>query len=513
MIRKLVLAALVGLVVLALAAGFLLNRLLDPQAVRVAVERQASELLAQPVRIGSIDWALALRPRVVLGDVAIGEPAAIQLQRVELTTDLRALLSKRVEGAGLVVGGSRIRLPLPFTLGAADGAGPAPAPTASASDAAASAALAIVSVDQIALRDIELLVGEKRLVVDLESSLSGRRLTVSSVRLSSERTVIQGSGELPDIGGLSGRFSLSAETLDLDELLTVAAGISASGSEAASRPTAGSSPPAAQAPLDLRIDLKAARGRALGQDFTDLSASLALTREGLQLEPVTLNLLGGRLDGRLRVDTSQPSTQVSLAADVQAMEVAQLAALADAKGAITGRLGGQLRLEARADAAGVSLGTARGTATLAITDGTMPGLDLVRPVITAFGTTGQVARGGSEFSRVGGTFRLASGVLSSDDLTLASPDADMRGRGTVRLADLVVDVRADLVLSEALSAQAGRDLRRYAREGSRIVVPATVKGPLASPTVFVDVSAALQRATRNLVEDELKKGLRRLLPP
>jgi hypothetical protein len=160
----------------------------------------------------------------------------------------------------------------------------------------------------------------------------------------------------------------------------------------------------------------------------------------------------------------------------------------------------------------LALGTTRGTATVAITDGTMPGLDLVRPVITAFGTTGQVTSGGNDFSRMGGTFTLAGGVLSSGALTLASPDVDLAGKGTVRLADLVVDVRADLALSEALSAQAGRDLRKYAREGSRIVVPATVKGPLASPTVFVDVSAALKRATRNLVEDEAKKVLRRLFP-
>ena len=89
----------------------------------------------------------------------------------------------------------------------------------------------------------------------------------------------------------------------------------------------------------------------------------------------------------------------------------------------------------------------------------------------------------------------------------------MRGQGTVTLADLVVDLTADMVLSEQLTAQAGRDLRRYAREGGRIVLPATVRGPLRQPTVFVDVGAALKRVTRNALEDELKKGLRRLFRP
>ena len=63
----------------------------------------------------------------------------------------------------------------------------------------------------------------------------------------------------------------------------------------------------------------------------------------------------------------------------------------------------------------------------------------------------------------------------------------------------IYDVRADLLLSESLSAQAGRDLYRYARQGSRIVLPATVNGPLASPSVSLDVAAAAERALLTLL--------------
>ena len=44
------------------------------------------------------------------------------------------------------------------------------------------------------------------------------------------------------------------------------------------------------------------------------------------------------------------------------------------------------------------------------------------------------------------------------------------------------------MLSRELSAQAGRDLYRLAREGDRIVLPARIGGTVASPTVFVDVA-------------------------
>ena len=117
------------------------------------------------------------------------------------------------------------------------------------------------------------------------------------------------------------------------------------------------------------------------------------------------------------------------------------------------------------------------------------------------------------FSRLGGTFTLADGVLQSNDLALASRDVDLSGRGTLRIAGAVTDVRANLLLSEALTAQAGRDLVRYAREGSRVVLPATITGPLASPTVFIDIQAAAGRALRNEVEDQIRKALERLKKP
>ena len=94
---------------------------------------------------------------------------------------------------------------------------------------------------------------------------------------------------------------------------------------------------------------------------------------------------------------------------------------------------------------------------------------------------------------------------------MASRDLDVRGRGALRVAGAVVDVKADLVLSDQLSAQAGRDLYKYARDGNRVVVPAIVSGPLAAPSVSLDVGAAANRAFRNVLESELDKALKRML--
>ena len=48
---------------------------------------------------------------------------------------------------------------------------------------------------------------------------------------------------------------------------------------------------------------------------------------------------------------------------------------------------------------------------------------------------------------------------------------------------------------------AGTDLRRYAQEDGRVVVPARITGTLGAPAVMVDVEAAASRALQN----ELKR--------
>jgi hypothetical protein len=102
------------------------------------------------------------------------------------------------------------------------------------------------------------------------------------------------------------------------------------------------------------------------------------------------------------------------------------------------------------------------------------------------------------------TLAVGGRMLSTKDLTFASRDVDMTGEGTLSLATQAVDFRTNVILSPELSAQAGRDLYRVAHEGDRVVLPARITGTVASPTVFVDVQAALQRAIRNRAQDELK---------
>ena len=75
------------------------------------------------------------------------------------------------------------------------------------------------------------------------------------------------------------------------------------------------------------------------------------------------------------------------------------------------------------------------------------------------------------------------------------------------LATEALDVHANLILSRELSAQAGRDLYRLAREGDRDRRAGAHHRLRGVANGDGRCQAALQRAIRNRAEDEIKDFL------
>jgi len=138
---------------------------------------------------------------------------------------------------------------------------------------------------------------------------------------------------------------------------------------------------------------------------------------------------------------------------------------------------------------------------------------VVRPIVLAFGKPAGAppAGSGSSFTHLGGDFALADQALRVPDITFASRDFDMTGNAVVRFPAGALDVHTNVMLSRELTAQAGTDLRRYAEEDGRVVVPATITGTIAAPSVFIDVAAAVNRALQNEAKRKIKGLLDRII--
>jgi len=486
-----VVAAVLVLGVLALAAYLFARAVLGTDLVRSAVEAQLAARLGQPVRIASAGASIFPRLALDLRDVSIGVPAVVQFGHARVVTGLRGLFSRTIADAEVVVSDGRIVLPAAFALVPA-----AAAPEARG--AAPSAAFTVTSIAGISLRNVDLIAGERSLRVDLDSSVHGDRLDIRSLTARAKTTRLDASGALSSLTRFEGRLDAKTDRLDLDEMI-------ATGAAMVPPDVKGEHPQrtAAGTPVHLTINLTAASGQFASYAFRELSTTADLVPGRILLTPLSVRAFGGRFDGRLNVATGGNVPELLLAGRVDALDVADVMKANGSPGGVTGRLRGSLRLTADGSNAQAVMRTTHGTIDAAITDGTMPRLDMVRTIVLAFGKPSGAppAGSGSSFSRLGGMFALTGGTLTSDNVALSSRDFDMHGRTTVRLGTGEVNARADVVLSEELTAQSGTDLRRYAQQDGRVVVPATIGGTLDHPSVSLDVAAATQRA----IENELKR--------
>jgi uncharacterized protein involved in outer membrane biogenesis len=469
------------------------SRVLGSGLVRARLEQQLSVRLGQPVRIGSASAAVFPRVAVDLHDVTVGAPAAITLGRIRIVTGLRALLSRTIQDAEVILDDGELRLPLPFDLFPA---------TPVAVTAAAASALTVASIRVIALRRLTLIAGDQKWLTEADGTIEGDRLEVTRVSAESNVTRLHGSGAIASMVRSEGQFSVAADPLDLGELI-------AFGSAFARPAAAAPATATAKSPMHVRVVLTAPSGRFAIHQFRDLAATVDLTDGALSLSPFAVSALGGRFQGRLDADTRKALPLLRLTGRIDGLDVVEVMKAAGSEGGITGRLGGSLSVSGTGTDSEVLLRSARGSMTAAITDGTMPRLELVRPIVLAFGRpSGAPPQGsGSAFSRLGGTFALAGGVVDSSDISMASRDFDLNGRGRVELASGALSARGDVALSSELTAQAGTDLRRYAQQDGRVVVPATIGGTLQQPTVALDVAAATRRALGNEIQRRTKSLL------
>jgi type II secretion system protein N len=492
MIRRLALAAaaLVALVLVVIAG--LAYWLLSGDGVRVALERQASAWLGHPVRIGRASARILPRIGIQLQDVRIGEPVRMTLEDAAIATDFRALLSRRVENADLIVSNSRIELPLP-TL-------PIPVPGASDADEDAGGdGIEIVSVRTIALRDIDIVSRGRELLVSAESHLEGSRLTVSTFHAQSGQTELEAEGVVELSPRVDARLRVTANRLDVDELLALADAFTPERAVAA--PATGR---ANGLPGRIAARVSAESARAAGVDVRQFATDFEIDGSNVSLAPLSFQLFGGRYEGSLNARLGEEMT-ATLRSRLMDLDVAQLAAFGGVPDAVTGRLTGAGTFTGQgADMAAV-LSSARGQGTAQMVDGTIQGLNLVRTVVLFFGRPAPDAAAGSDrFNRVDATYTLSNGTFRANAFSLQSPDADIVGSGTLHIPTKALDGQLDLSLSEELSAQAGTDLVRYTREGNRVVLPARISGTISAPRLTIDAAAAVKRGLRNEVERRLK---------
>lgn len=492
--RRLILALVAVVALLAVVAAAVVYWLFSGDGLRRTIEQQATAFLGQPVRIGRARAGILPRTAIHLGDVRIGEPVRVTLANVDVSTNFRELLSRRIQDAAITIANSRLEMPLPFTI--PDGSEP-PAP-ATSSPTPSSSAVEIVSIRTITLDDIVIVSRGKEVRVSAESSLAGNRLTLRRFAARSGTTTLDAEGEIDLAPAVSAHITAKANKLDVDELLALADAFTPP-SPPASRTAAGPS-----APMKISARVSAETATAGGVEVGQFATDLEVNGDRVVLSPLTFQLFGGRYQGAVNAQLGKALT-LTIKSRLQDLNVAQLAAFGGSPDTISGTLTGAGTFSGSgADVAAV-LKSARGSGTATITNGAIRRLNLVRTVVLFFGRPApQTADGTDQFERIDASFSLADQILRAEPFSMRSRDVDIVGKGTLSVDTQALDGTADMSLSEELSKQAGTDLVRYTREGNRVVLPARIDGTISAPRLTIDAAAAASRGLRNEVQRRLK---------
>jgi hypothetical protein len=490
--RKLLIIVAATLAVVVLAAALGMYLFFSGDGMRAALEQQASAWLGQPVKITAARGQLFPRPGIGLSGVEVGEPAQLTLSSVDLSTDLRALLSRRIEDARVVISDSTIQMPLTIAI-----------PEQSSSSkteagARSGGGVEVVSIGAISLRDVRIRSRGHEVRVSADSSLNGNHLTLRSFTAESGSTSLQVDGEADLEPRVDAKLKARATRIDLDELLALADAFTPE------RPTGRRQASSAPSTMKIAAQITADSATAAGVQVSKFAATMSMDGDRFALTPMTFGLFGGDYEGALSGRLGE-SMSVTLQSRLKGLDVAQIAAFGGSPDTVTGTLSGEGTFTANGADMSAALANASGKGSASIVDGTIKRLDLLRTVVLFFGRPApDTAAASDQFERIDTTFSLARQVFRADTFMMRSRDADVAGTATLALEPGALDGTVDLTLSEELSAQAGTDLARYTREGDRIVLPARLGGTLEKPSITINALAAARRGIQNEIQRRFK---------
>jgi len=159
----------------------------------------------------------------------------------------------------------------------------------------------------------------------------------------------------------------------------------------------------------------------------------------------------------------------------------------EGKGTIT------LDLSATGTSQSAIVSTLGGSAKLEFVDGAIRGINVAK-MLRNLGTGivegwhgGEAEK--SDFASLGGSFKIAQGKATTDDVHLVGPLVLMTGAGTVDLSVKQLNLRVEPRLVASLEGQGGK------QDLTGLAVPVMISGPWGTPKIYPDIKGILENPT------------------
>ncbi len=242
--------------------------------------------------------------------------------------------------------------------------------------------------------------------------------------------------------------------------------------------------------IDADVTFKAGRLVASKVPMTNVLVRLVADKGLLRINPLQLNLGGGAVNGDITADTRAEATRSRIVTTVKGVEVGELQQAALGKRHVSARTDVKTDLTATGDDWNAAKHTLAGTASLAMTQGTIHGFQIIPEGIKG-AESRRTGASGQKFDSLTASIRADKGVVSNKDLKFVSPGIGATGAGTADLGRNVVDYAATL------------DVTGLPK------IPIKISGSLDSPSYGVDPTKMLMNTLEgagNVIQAPVEKG-------
>ncbi len=251
------------------------------------------------------------------------------------------------------------------------------------------------------------------------------------------------------------------------------------------------------APIDLSglkaidADLDLSVGEILFQDLTIGKSALDILINGgkLTAKLTELALYEGSGVGQLILDGSGTTPSVGANFNLSGLSAYPFLKDAAAFERIEGLAAFNVDVTTRGQSQKAMMSSLNGSGSVRFADGAIRGINIAQLSRNVFAaaTSGWESGGAqsTDFSELGGTFSIAQGILTNNDLKLLSPLVRVAGKGTVNMPDQTLNYRVEPKLAATLEGQGG------AGDVKGIEVPIVISGPWANPSFTPDLAAII----------------------
>jgi AsmA protein len=106
----------------------------------------------------------------------------------------------------------------------------------------------------------------------------------------------------------------------------------------------------------------------------------------------------------------------------------------------------------------------------------------------------------TDFASFTGSFNLADGIISNQDLSLLSPLLRISGDGTANIIDESVNYKLKTSIVGSLEGQGGKPIKDL----KNLTIPLKIKGSMAEPDISIDMDDLFKTKLKEKLKDKLK---------